>query len=100
MVSDGPNQKTHTDKGNKETHRSQEEPAPRPVWNALMDNVAELCEVKQQQHRGGCKEGKDEKNPRAGDVHFQLKIHFDADNNHPKTQTRSIELRAWEMLRT
>jgi len=58
-----------------------------------MDNVAELCEVKKQQHRSGCEKGEDEKNPDSGNVHLQLKIQLCATGDHPKTQTRSPKLR-------
>jgi hypothetical protein len=69
VVSDGHHQQTDAYKSDEETHRSEKEPTPWPVWNALMHEKAKLGEVKEQQH-GCCRQkGKYKKNPGAGKVH-------------------------------
>jgi hypothetical protein len=66
---DGSDQQPRREKGNKEGYRCQQKAAVGTVGNPLMNDMANLCEMQQEQRRCRHQDDEAEQDPGTWDVH-------------------------------
>lgn len=69
MMGDGHDEKPNAAEGNEEGPGSEQHAAARAVLDVTVDDVSELGEVEEEQHRANDERSKDEQDPGSGEVH-------------------------------
>lgn len=69
VVSDGSDEETDSEEGDEEADGGEKETAVGTVGDLLMEDMADFCEMQNEEDGSGAEADEDQKDRRAGDVH-------------------------------